>query len=256
MPETRFEILDGEVEYVPPADEPHGVCQSKIGGLLELYVVEGYRCAADMLTRAAVRSDVAPDASVYPAERDARTGGRQLEDLAFEIVSKERLSHAAKKARLLTKRGVRRVFAVDLRKRRVLEWSSKSGAWEALPDDGGIEDRVFVLPLPVRPLLDVSAIDDAVARALIAKNNPVFREENERAEERGRRKGFVAGKLEGKLEGNLEGKLEALLVYFKKKGNPLSKKAEARLRSAKDLAAIDRWIARAFDGEPPEDLLE
>ena len=25
MPETRFEILDGKVEYVPPADEPHGV---------------------------------------------------------------------------------------------------------------------------------------------------------------------------------------------------------------------------------------
>jgi Uma2 family endonuclease len=258
MPETRFEILDGEVEYVPPSDEPHGVRQSKIGGLLEVYVVDGYRCAADMLTRAAVRSDVAPDASVYPAERDPRTGGRKLEDLAFEIVGSERLSHAAKKARFLVKRGVRRVFAVDVKGRRVLEWSMKARAWEALPDDGEIEDRAFVLPLPLRPLIDASAIDDAVARALIAKNNPVLREENERAEERGKQKGFVAGEIKGRAEGRIEGKIEALLVFFERKKIPVSKEVEARLRAAaaNNAGQVHRWIAQAYDGARPEDLLK
>jgi hypothetical protein len=212
---------------------------------------------------------VAPDASVYPAERDPRTGGRKLEELAFEIVGSERLSHAAKKARFLKKRGVRRVFAVDVKGRRVLEWSMKARAWEALPDDGEIEDRAFVLPLPLRPLIDASAIDDAVARALIAKKNPVLREENERAEERGKQKGFVAGeikgraegrlegKIEGRLEGKIEGKIEALLVFFERKKIPVPKEVEARLRAGatNNAAQVHRWIAQAYDGARPEDLL-
>jgi Uma2 family endonuclease len=256
MPETRFEIVDGEVEYVAPADEPHGVRQTKIDGLLEAYVIEGYQCAADMLTRTSARSDVAPDASVYPAARDPRTGGRQLEELAFEIVSTERLSRAAKKARLLAQRGVRRVFAVDVERRRVLEWSSTADAWEPLAEEGGIEDRVFVLPLPLRPLIDASAIDDAVARALIAKDNPVFREARDRAEERGLQRGLAAGEIKGRTEGKLEGKLDALLAFFAKKGTAVPEQVEARLRAARDPAEVDRWIAQAYDGARPEDLLK
>ena len=47
-----------------------------------------------MLTRTSEKGDMAPDASVHPAAPDPRTGGRQLEDLAFEVVSTERLSAA------------------------------------------------------------------------------------------------------------------------------------------------------------------
>ena len=38
--------------------------------------------------------DAAPDVSVYPLERDASTGGRRIEELAFEVVSTERLVEA------------------------------------------------------------------------------------------------------------------------------------------------------------------
>src|SRR5262245_1384695 len=123
MPETRYEVIDGKVEYVPPSDEPHGSRHSKVSALLEIYAAKNYDVASDMLTRTSAKGDMAPDASVFPAARDEQTGGRKLEELAFEVLSTERLSHAAKKARSLAARGVRRVFGIDVERRRALEWS-------------------------------------------------------------------------------------------------------------------------------------
>src|SRR5947207_1749403 len=60
MPETRFEVIDGKVLYVSPAAEPHGSRHSKISALLEAYVAPGYEVAVDMLTRTAVKGDLAP----------------------------------------------------------------------------------------------------------------------------------------------------------------------------------------------------
>lgn len=105
MPETRFEVIDGKVEHVPPADEAHGTRHSKISALLEAHVADGYEVASDMLTRTSVKGDMAPDASVFPAARDPKTGGRKLEEMAFEVCNTERLGHAAKKARALSARG-------------------------------------------------------------------------------------------------------------------------------------------------------
>src|SRR4051812_26051938 len=120
MPETRYEIIDGKVTYVPPADEAHGTRHSKISAILEAYAADGYDVASDMLTRTSTKGDMAPDASVFPVARDPETGGRQLDELVFEVVSTERLSHAGKKARSLAARGVRRVFAIDVERRRAL----------------------------------------------------------------------------------------------------------------------------------------
>src|SRR5690349_4226453 len=108
MPETRYEAIDGKITYVPPSDEPHGTYHSRMAALLEAHVIASYKVAVDMLTRTSEKNDMAPDASVFPAARDPETGGRKLEELAFEVVSTEALSHAAKKARALTERGVRR----------------------------------------------------------------------------------------------------------------------------------------------------
>lgn len=55
-----------------------------------------------MLTRSRLESDFAPDASVYEAERDAETGGRRLEQLAFEIVNEQALGTQTTKARALS----------------------------------------------------------------------------------------------------------------------------------------------------------
>jgi hypothetical protein len=82
-----------------------------------------FEVAADLLTRTSRVDDIAPDVSVYPDAPDPRTGGRQLEQLAFEIVSTQSLGDAAGKARKLATRGVRRVFAIDVARSRALEWS-------------------------------------------------------------------------------------------------------------------------------------
>jgi flagellar biosynthesis/type III secretory pathway protein FliH len=59
----------------------------------------------------------------------------------------------------------------------------------------------------VRALLDAAAADDATARALLARENPVLLEH---ASEQ-RRRGHAAGLVEGKAEGLFEGKAAGLL---------------------------------------------
>jgi Uma2 family endonuclease len=242
MPETRYEVIDGKVTYVPPADEWHGTRHSKVSSLLEAYVAPGYEAASDMLTRTSVRGDMAPDASVYPSARDPRTGGRQLEELAFEVLSTERLGHAAKKARALSARGVRRVFGIDVERRRALEWSPTTNTWEILAPDGAIEDRALVLPLPLEALVEASRTDDAVARALVAKKNPVIEGAIQEAAEHAEQQ----GKEQGKKLGVLEGKIASLLGILSDRGIRVPKKAEKRIRAVEDEAQIDAWRRRAL----------
>src|SRR5215467_11678155 len=98
VPGTRYEMYDGELVYVPPAQPPHAIRHSKISALVEAHASRDFQVACDMLTRVSKTSDVAPDVSVFPLARDPRTGGRQLEHIAFEVVSTESLAHAARKA--------------------------------------------------------------------------------------------------------------------------------------------------------------
>jgi Uma2 family endonuclease len=235
MPETRYEVVDGKVEYVAPSDEPHGTRHSKISALLEMYAAADHDVASDMLTRTSATGDMAPDASVFPVARDRRTGGRQIEALAFEVVSTERLGHAATKARRLVERGVRRVFAIDVERKRALEWSGATDTWEILAPDGAIEDRALALPLPLRPLVEAAKADDAVAHALLAKKNPVIEEA-----------------LHGARR---EGKVAALLAILAARGLEVSRKAEKRIRAAKDEATVDAWLRRAVDCKDVDKLL-
>ena len=209
-PETRYEMLDGELVYVSPADRPHGRRHAKILALLEAYAASGFEVSCDLLTRTSQVDDVAPDASVYPEAPDPRTGGRQLEQLAFEVVSTESLSHASRKARKLTRRGVRRVFAIDIKRSRVLEWLAPLGAWQALAVRGHIEDAALALPLPIEAMLDAARADDALARALVARHNPVI--EAVRAGDRaaGKAEGLRRGKAQGIREGLRRGKAEGI----------------------------------------------
>jgi hypothetical protein len=126
------------------------------------HVTDAYDVAADMLTRASLDTDTAPDVSVFPRARDPETGGRRLEELAFEVVDTQKLGAAAKKARLLSNRGVRRVFAVDLKKKRALEWSRPTNGWKMLPADGTIADPALVMPLPIDAIVVAAKADDRV----------------------------------------------------------------------------------------------
>ncbi len=241
VPETRYEIVDGGLVHVSPADEAHGTQHSKISALVEAHAAADFDVASDMLTRTSRTSDIAPDVSVFPRARDPRTGGRQLEHLAFEVVSTETLGHAGRKAARLAARGVRRVFAIDVERGRALEWSSASGAWRVLGPKAHIKDRALAVPLPIKALVSAAKADDAVARALIAKRNPVIKA----VRSQGRRRGLAEGKRQGLAEGKRRGLAEALLAMLSSRGIGLKAADRARIFGEQDPARLQRWIARA-----------
>src|SRR5258705_9954886 len=145
-PETRYEMYDGELVYVPPSDHAHGERQAKASALIEACVRPEFSVATEMLTRTSRTSDIAPDISVCPRALDPATGRRRIAELAFEVVSTQSLGNAADKARRLLARGVRRVFAIDVEHGRALEWSGALAAWQRHPGIC-IEDPVLAVPL-------------------------------------------------------------------------------------------------------------
>jgi len=191
-PESRYEVADGRVVYVAPADEPHGVKHAAIAALVKTHAAKGYEVAVDMLTRTSRVDDIAPDVSVFPEQRNPETGGRQLEELAFEVVSTERLNDAGTKAAKLVGRGVRRVFAVDVVRKRAFEWSVELGTWSILGDAARIEDPALGTALSVGALVHAAQTDDAMAGALLAKNNRVLREAIQHGRDEGKIELFLA----------------------------------------------------------------
>jgi hypothetical protein len=189
-----------------------------------------YSLASDMLTRTSERNDFAPDVSVFPSAPDPRTGGRQLEQLAFEVVSTQSLADAGEKAAQLVARGVRRVFAIDVERGRALEWSRSRGKWSVLDPAREIADPALDVPLPIEALVTTARADDTVARALYLKGNP-----------------FLVEKLaEGRAEGKAEGKAESLLVVLEARGFVLDDGTRVRLLGERDPQRLDRWLACAL----------
>jgi hypothetical protein len=203
-----------------------------------------------MLTRTSKTSDFAPDASIYPEARDPETGGRRLEELAFEIVSKQRLGVATTKARELSRRGVRRVFCIALAKRLVLQWSAETDDWKPLGDSEVIEDRCLVRPVPVRALLDTTTADEAVVRALIAKETPAMKQALADSNQAGRDEGLKEGRKEG-----LAAARRMLLAMVTGRGIPLDDAARARIAACDDLAVLERWAARTAVAVRLDDVL-
>jgi hypothetical protein len=232
--------VGGEVVYVSPADQPHGSRHSKLQALLEAYSADGYDAACDMLTRTSQKNDMAPDGSIYPTEPDPETGGRRLEELAFEVVSSETLAHAGRKAEELVGRGVRRVFAIDVERRRGLEWSSATGTWEILATEAAIEDPALVLPLAVHDLVAAGKADDAVARALIAKANPVLME------------ALSARQAEGKAEG----KAEAVLAVLAGRGIAVGDAERRAVLAMRDGKLLDAMLERVAACASARELIE
>jgi hypothetical protein len=217
--------------------------------LLKAHACAAFTIASDMLTRTSRTSDIAPDVSVYPRARHPETGKRQLEHLAFEIVSTESLGHAGRKAASLVARGVRRVFAIDVERGRVLEWSASLHSWSLLRDDTCIEDPALDAALPISALLRTATADDAMSSALLAKRNPVLEARSARdraeAERKGRIEGELKGRIEGERKGRIEGELESLIRLLTIRGFSLDDATRARISSERDPRRISRWFARA-----------
>jgi Uma2 family endonuclease len=228
LPGAGYEILDGVVTFVAPADPPHGEQHQTVAVLVGAHARHEYKVALDLLTRTSKIDDIAPDVSVYLRAPHPVTGGRQLEELAFEIVSTESMSHATTKAAKLAGRGVRRVFAIDVVRRRVLEWSPALESWSVLDLGARIADPALAVELPVGALLSAANPDDDVARALLAKHNPV-----------------IEATIETTIEQTLvRGHAEAVIAVLVARGVALSGEHRARILAERAPARLAAWLAR------------
>jgi hypothetical protein len=165
--ETREEMIRGRIVVAMPANAPHGDMEVRLSKLIDAHIRPGYIASADLLTRFAEQSDFATDVCIRRAGTDPRTGRRYLEEVACEIASEQHPGSLTEKAEDMAARGVRRIFAVFVKRGEVAEWR---GEWQ--PVVGQIEDETLIRSLPVRAILDAAEADDAVVRALLAKRNP------------------------------------------------------------------------------------
>ena len=237
-PGGRFECDDGELVEVPPADPPHAISNANLAWLLRAHVGSDLDVAVDMLTRTSRRDDIAPDASVFPRGVDPETGGRQLEHLAFEIASTQSLARAGSKAARLLARGVRRVFAVDLSHVRVLEWSRELATWSILDPEAVIADEALAVPLPIAALLHATEADDAVARALVAKGQPIIAEHIALAESRG----IVQGRIEGRIEGRIDALIEGVFAVLAARSVAITSTDREQIAGERSPARLERWL--------------
>lgn len=176
-----------------PSDPPHAVRHSTLDYVLRAHIKETYESAVGMLTRTGPGTDIAPDASVFAKAPDPVTGGRRLEELAFEVTSEQSISTPTEKARELIRRGVRRVFCILVKQNRLMEWSRETDGWATMPVNEAIEDACFVRPLPAAALLESVSADDAVVLALRAKENKILKRWVEEGEARGLERGRAEG---------------------------------------------------------------
>jgi hypothetical protein len=197
--------MHGQVYEMMGSREPHAIATGQLAYVLFALVRAEFQAAVDMLTRADRYSDVAPDACVFPKALTL-AGGRRLEHLVFEVLDSQSVANVTVKVRLLKKRGVRRLFILDINAATVSEWIQ--GSWNELSKV--IEDPTcFVRPLGLKALLEAADADREVALALLAKRTPVLMERIRkgeiRGEKRGKKEGFADGKEEGFADGKEEG---------------------------------------------------
>jgi hypothetical protein len=234
---TRDEIIGGQRVVLSPAKEPHAKQQTRLDYVIEAHVAPGFTAAADLLTRHDEESDFATDTCVFKDGADPETGGRYLEEIAFEVVSEQNERYVAEKARRMHRRGVRRIFTVWVKGQRVCEWSPENQSWRPLDAGSQIEDPCLVTPLAVAALLDAAAADNAVVEALSAKGNPAIQKREAAAE--------AKGEAKGKVEGRAEGVAEAILKVLGARGVAVSEAQRQEILRCHDLDRLDRWLRRA-----------
>lgn len=242
---TRDEIIGGLRVVASPALEPHATQHTELDYVLRAHVSPGYRAAADLLTRHDEESDFATDVCVFKKGTDPATGGRNLEEIAFEVVSSQNEAYVTEKAVRMHRRGVRRIFAVWTKGRqRICEWSPETQDWRSLDAGSRIEDPCLVAPLAVAALLDAAVADNAVVEALIAKGNPALREREAAAE--------AKGEAKGKAEGRAEGIAGAILKVLEARRVAVTEAQRQEILRCQDLHRLDRWLhqaARAASGD-------
>jgi hypothetical protein len=222
---TREEIVRGERMIAQPALEPHGDAHCGLDYVLRGHVSKGFIASTDLITRVSHESDFATDTCIRKAGEDPETGSRHLEQLAFEVVNEQPLKKITARAEDLSRRGVRRIFAIFVKTGAVKEWAREQGTWRALDPAGTIIDPCLNRPLVVKALLDGAAADDEVARALEAKGNPAI---------------LAMKAASGQREAAL-----AVLAVLAARGLEVPAPVRATIEASADLEELRRWLARA-----------
>jgi hypothetical protein len=148
----------------------------------------GYTVSTELLTRYSEQSNFATDVCIRKDGIDPSTDERHLEELAFEVISEQRMSDMTARAEDLSARGVRRIIGVFLKKGCVGEWSAAEGTWRWLPPDGLLEDPCLACPISVRALLQATSADhvrEAVARGVVDAKHPVIEQVRNEALQQG-----------------------------------------------------------------------
>jgi hypothetical protein len=230
---TRDEVIRGRKLVAAPALGPHGDAHADVDAVVRWHVREGYRASIDLLTRVSEGSDFATDLSIRREGEDPRTGKRHLEELSFEIVNEQSMRDVREKAEELALCGVRRVFAIFVRRGEVCEWSHEKRVFVPLDLDGMIEDPCFVRPMATRALLDVGVARVEVVLALERQGNPSIEAIKARAEQKGRR--------------------ELFLQVLRGRFGDVPRAAEAQVEAA-SAEALESWAKRLFSAETVDDV--
>ena len=253
---TRDQVIDGQLVEKMPAEIDHARENSRLDYVLSGKVAPGYGTAVDLLSRLGKKVDFASDAAIVKDGTDPATGGRYLEELAFEVVSTQSESKFTEKAVKMHRRGVRRIFAIfveeDEAENKICEWVPAKRTWKEHDRASSIDDPVLVEPLEVQALFDAVAADNAVVSALDAKGNPKI--EEIRAESRA--EGEAAGEAKGRADGELAATAKAILSILKARGLEPSDTVQERVRSSTELDLLQRWLQRAATASSADELLE
>jgi hypothetical protein len=246
-PETREQLLRGRRLVAMPANPPHGDRHFRLDYVIGAHVKAGYVGSTDLLTRSAESSDFATDTCVRREGIDPTTNTRYLEELAFEVVNEQSLRDITEQAEDLSARGVRRVVAIFVKKGEACEWSAKKGEWKRLDPEETFSDPTLARPLRVRELLDAAEADNAVARALLAKKNPVLAEILTEGEKK--------GLAEGEKKGVRESRAADILMVLTTRGIPVPAEVEQQIAGCSDPALLSLWLKRAVTANRAEEVV-
>ena len=247
-PETREEMVRGKLYIAQPAHPPHADRHARLDQVTATYVKPGYIVSSDLLTRFGPKSNFATDVCVRKDGQDPKTGGRHLEELAFEIVSTQSLRHITIRAEDMTARGVRRLIVVFVKRGEVTEWSPAEHRFVPLPLEGVLEDPTLIQPIPIRAMLDAAAAKRAVVTGVWAQNDPWLQERKRELTELGHEL--------GRQEGRQEGQHASLLLVLEGRGLDPSDEQRAAIESCTDPERLQRWLRATGRVNSVAELLE
>ncbi len=272
-PETYEEIIRGRRVSTMTALHPHAEAQSRLAFLLRPHVKPGWEALTELLTRAAWDSDFGTDVCVCQQGKDPETGSRYLEELSFEVVNEQKMRDIREKAEDLSARGVRRVFAIFIKKGEICEWSQAEGKFVALKTPDVLDDPLLIRPIPVKALMDFAASENEVAKALILKGNSAIEELKQNVHQQGadegrklgidegrklgidegRKLGIDEGRKLGIDEGALNGRRETLLEQLGDRFGDVPREFNTRIRQA-NVEELRQWSKKLLTAPTMADV--